>query len=189
MSLPKTSPLGPTLETPRLYLRPPVPEDFAGYCEFHQDPVSMKHLGGVNADSVTWRVMRVVAGGWALDGFHMFSILSKDTGEWIGRAGPLYPHGWPDREVGWGLISRFTRKGFAQEAAAACIDYVFDHLGWPHVVHTIAPDNLESQGLAKRLGSEILKPTRLPEPYSHQAVELWGQTKSQWHAYRQRVFR
>ncbi len=57
----------------------------------------MKHFGGVNADSFTWRVKRT-AGGWALDGFHMFSVLSKETGEWIGRIGPLYPHGWPDVE-------------------------------------------------------------------------------------------
>lgn len=185
MSLPITSPLGPTLETPRLFLRPPVHEDFAGFCEFHQDPVTMKHLGGVNADSVTWRVMRIVAGAWTLDGFHLFSVLSKETGEWIGRIGPLYPHGWPDREVGWGLISRFSGRGYAQEAATACMDYVFDQLGWLHVVHTIAPDNVASQALAKRLGSQNLQPTQLPEPYSHQPVELWGQTREQWQAKRQ----
>lgn len=104
----------------------------------------------------------------------------------MGRIGPLYPHGWPDREVGWGLISRFTGRGYAQEAATACMDYVFDHLGWLHVVHTIAPDNLESQALANRLGSQKLKPTQLPEPYSHQAVELWGQTRDQWQANRQK---
>ena len=146
----------------------------------------MKHLGGVNADSVTWRVLRTVAGGWALDGFHMFSVLSKATGEWIGRIGPLYPHGWPDREIGWGLISRFTGQGLAHEAAIACMDYVFDRLDWLHVVHNIAPDNFESQALAKRLGSNCLRPTQLPEPYSHQPVELWCQTREQWQVNRQR---
>ena len=77
----------------------------------------MKHLGGDNADSVTWRVLRTVAGGWALDGFHMFSVLSKATGEWIGRIGPLYPHGWPDREIGWRLIFSFAGQGLAHVPA------------------------------------------------------------------------
>ena len=180
MTLPLTSPLGPTLETKRLFLRPPVAEDFSGFCEFQSDPISMKHLGGVNADSVTWRAMRTVAGAWALDGFHMFSVISKETNEWMGRIGPLYPHGWPDREVGWGLISRFTGKGYAFEAATACMDYVFDRLGWNHVVHNIAPTNLESQALAKRLGSKKMGPAKLPEPYTDQPVELWGQTRAEW---------
>ena len=108
MTLPLTSPLGPTLETSRLYLRPPVPEDFPGFCEFHSDPVTMKYLGGVVADSVTWRVMRTVAGAWALDGFFLFSVVNKETHEWMGRVGPLYPYAWPGQEIGWGLISRFT---------------------------------------------------------------------------------
>ena len=180
MAIPLSSPLGPTLETSRLYLRPPVTEDFAGFCEFHQDSVTMKHLGGVTADSVTWRGMRTVAGAWALDGFHMFSVLKKETNEWIGRVGPLYPHGWPDQEIGWGLISRFTGNGFAHEAATACMNYAFDQLGWLHVVHTIAPDNIESQALAKRLGAKKTGPTQLPEPYSQQPVELWGQSRDQW---------
>ena len=180
MLLPIRSPLGPTLETSRLYLRPPVPEDFSGFCKFQTDPISMKHLGGVNADSVTWRIMRTVAGAWALDGFHMFSVLSKETNEWIGRIGPLYPYGWPDQEIGWGLISNFTGKGYALEAASACMVYVFDQLGWQHVVHTIAPENVESQALAERLGSSKIGPTRLPEPYSDVRVDLWSQSREHW---------
>lgn len=180
MTLPLTSPLGPTLETSRLYLRPPVPEDFPGFCEFHSDPVTMKYLGGVVADSVTWRVMRTVAGAWALDGFFLFSVVNKETHEWMGRVGPLYPYAWPGQEIGWGLISRFTGKGYALEAAAACMDYAFDQLGWQHVIHSIAPDNVPSQVLAKRLGSEKLGPGELPEPYRQQPIEIWGQTHEQW---------
>ncbi len=175
-----SSPLGPTLETSRLYLRPPVAEDFSGFCEFHRDPITMKHLGGVVADSVTWRIMRTVAGAWALDGFFLFSVLNKETHEWMGRVGPLYPHDWPGQEIGWGLISRFTGKGYAFEAATACMDYAFDRLGWQQVVHSIAPENTESQALAKRLGSSKLGPGQLPDPYRDQPIELWGQTRQQW---------
>ncbi|MDX1930211.1 MAG: GNAT family N-acetyltransferase [Pirellulaceae bacterium] len=174
------SPLGPTIETARLYLRPPVPEDFPGFCEFHRDPITMKHLGGVVADSVTWRIMRTGAGAWALDGFFMFSVLCKQTHEWIGRVGPLYPHHWPDREVGWGLISRFMGKGYALEAAIASMDYAFEQLHWDKVVHSISPENFESQRLAQRLGSVKLGPGALPDPHASVPIELWGQTRQQW---------
>ena len=60
------------------------------------------------------------------------------------------------------------------------MDYDFDRLGWHHVVHTIAPENVASQALAKRLGSSKIGPTRLPDPYSHEPAELWGQSREQW---------
>ena len=83
----------------------------------------------------------------------------------MGRVGPLYPHAWPGQEIGWGLISRFTGKCYALEAAIACMDYAFDQLGWQHVNHSIAPDNVPTQVLAKRLGSEKLGPGELvPSP-------------------------
>lgn len=180
MPLPLTSPLGPTLETPRLILRPPVPEDFDGYCAFHADAATMAHLGGVQTAPVVWRTMRSVAGAWVLDGFHMFSVLEKDSGDWIGRIGPLYPHGWPAREVGWGLLSSAWGKGYAREAASACLDYVFDVLDWEDVIHTIAPDNAGSIGVAKSLGSYNRGPGRLPDPFSEVVVDIWGQTRAEW---------
>jgi RimJ/RimL family protein N-acetyltransferase len=124
--------------------------------------------------------MRTVAGAWALDGFFLFSVISKETNEWMGRVGPLFPHQWPDQEVGWGLISRFTGKGYALEAAIACMDYAFDRLNWQRVVHSISPENVESQELARRLGSEKLGPGQLPDPFANVPIELWGQTRQRW---------
>lgn len=188
-SLPLTSPLGPTLETPRLILRPPVAEDFPSFCAFQSDAAVMTHLGGVTPDAVTWRAMRSMAGAWALDGFSMFSVLEKTTGAWIGRIGPLFPYQWPAREVGWGLVSPVWGKGYATEAAAACMDYVFDVLGWDDVIHTIAPANTGSQKVAQALGSANRGPGRLPEPYTEVAVDLWGQDRSEWTQNRKRFGR
>lgn len=178
--LPLTSPMGPTIETARLILRPPVPEDFAGFCAFQSDPRVMAHLGGVTPDAVTWRVMRMIAGAWALDGFHMFSVIEKATGDWIGRIGPLYPHEWPAREVGWGVLSSAWGQGYAREAAVACVDYVFDALGWADVIHTIAPENKGSQGVARALGSSNRGPGQLPAPHAEVSVDIWGQTRAEW---------
>jgi RimJ/RimL family protein N-acetyltransferase len=184
--LPLTSPLGPTLETTRLILRPPVAEDFDSFCAFHADTETMKYLGGVITPPIVWRTMRSVVGAWALDGFSMFSVIEKTTGQWIGRIGPLYPHGWPDREVGWGLLSSAWGKGYAREAAVAAMDFSFDTLGWDKIIHTIDPANIGSVAVAKSLGSYVMGECYLPDPYSHMQVEIWGQTREDWRANRQK---
>jgi RimJ/RimL family protein N-acetyltransferase len=61
--MPLTSPLGPTLETERLILRPPVAEDFAAFCAFEVDAETVKFLAGVKAPPVVWRSMRAMEGG------------------------------------------------------------------------------------------------------------------------------
>ncbi len=178
--LPLTSPLGPTLETGRLILRPPVREDFDGFCAFTGDAETMKYLGGVQSPAMTWRMFTSIAGAWHLDGFHMFSVIEKASGAWIGRIGALHPWQWPAREVGWGLISAYWGKGYATEAAVASMDYVFDRLGWDSVIHSIAPDNRASAAIARAIGSYNQGPGRLPDPYAAEKVDLWGQTRAEW---------
>lgn len=180
------SSLGPTLETARLILRPPAAGDFDGFAAFSADPEVTRYIGGVGSRPIAWRAMRAMAGGWALDGFSMFSVLNKATGEWMGRIGPLYPEGWPGREVGWGLLQPWWRQGYALEAAVACMDFVFDVLGWDDVIHTIAPDNAGSQGVARRLGSVCRGPGKLPDPYALHATEIWGQSRQDWQTNRGR---
>ncbi len=178
------SPLGPRLETARLILRPPVAADFDRWAEFCADPIASKHLGGVQSRSAAWRTMATMTGAWSLRGFSMFSVIEKRTGQWIGRLGPWCPEGWPGTEVGWGLHRSAWGQGYALEGSTAAIDWAFDHLGWTDVVHTISPDNVESQALARRLGSSLLGPTRLPPPLEAFPVELWGQSRATWKARR-----
>lgn len=60
----------------------------------------MRFLGGVQPRSVAWRSLAAAAGNWSLQGFGFFSVILRDTGQWIGRVGPIRPEGWPVPEVG-----------------------------------------------------------------------------------------
>jgi len=177
---------GPTLETERLILRPLALEDFEPWVAFTSDEEVMRHLGGVQLRSVAWRGFMSVAGSWSMLGHGMFSVIEKTSGRWVGRLGPWVPDGWPGTEVGWGLAREAWGKGYAQEGAAATIDWVFDHLGWTEVIHCIAPDNTPSQNVARRLGSTLLRDAFLPAPYDDHAVGIWGQSREQWRARRAR---
>jgi RimJ/RimL family protein N-acetyltransferase len=173
------------LETPRLLLRPPRPDDFDAFAAAMADPVGMRYLGGVQPRSTAWRSFAAMAGGWVLLGFGMFSVIEKTSGRWVGRVGPIHPEGWPGPEVGWAVTTDMQGKGIAFEAAVACMDFVFDELGWCEAIHCIEDVNLRSIALAKRLGSEALRLAQLPPPHENVEVRVWGQTREAWRARRQ----
>lgn len=178
---------GPVLETERLVLRPPGAQDLDAFVQFASDPVTMEHLGGVQARSQVWRAVMSMAGAWHLQGYAMFSVIEKASGRWIGRLGPWMPADWPGTEVGWGLLREFEGRGYACEGAAAAMDWAFEALGWSEIIHTIGPDNVGSRKLAQRLGATLRGPGRLPAPYQEFPIEIWGQTKAEWAVSRTRL--
>jgi len=170
----------PMLETERLLLRPPVATDFEGFADFMGDEQAAKYVGGLQARPIAWRSFLQIAGSWQILGFTMFSVIEKSSGAWIGRVGPWMPEGWPGTEVGWGILPAYWGRGFATEAAVAAIDWAFETLGWEEVIHVIAPDNLASRRVAAKLGSINRGSGRLPPPFDEVAVDIWGQTRSEW---------
>lgn len=172
--------LHPRLETERLVLRPPSLDDFDRWAEMMEDPRAARYIGGVAPPPATWRAIMLMAGAWALTGMAMFSVIEKASGRWIGRIGPWWPHGWPGPEVGYGLHPDAWGKGYAVEAATATMDYAFDVLGWPEVIHCINPQNAASQRVAGRLGSTFRGMSRMPAPFEDDEVEIWGQTREAW---------
>ena len=171
---------GPSIETSRLLLRVPVIEDFAGYCEIVCDEDAARYIGGHLDQPGAWRRFLQMPGAWQLQGFAMFSIVEKSSGEFVGQVGPWYPLDWPGHEVGWAIRPKFFGKGYALEAAAATMDWAFDNLGWTRIVHLIHAPNEASKVLARRLGSHTEEVVELPPVGSGVEVELWHQSREEW---------
>jgi RimJ/RimL family protein N-acetyltransferase len=171
----------PTLKTERLVLRVPKQEDFdSGWSNFHSDAACMEHLGGAMPPSLGWRALAQVVGMWSLRGFGQFSVIERLTGAWVGRVGPWEPEGWPAPEVGWMIARSSWGKGYATEAADACLRYVFGELRWSRVTHMIHPKNTPSQAVARRLGSSLIEAVTLPPPFDVEQTQMWGQTSADW---------
>ena len=168
------------IETPRLLMRPPQLQDFDAWAKHVADEETTRHLGGPQLRGAAWRSFMAMGGAWHLQGFAMFCVIEKATGVWVGRVGPWQPEGWPGTEVGWSIVRERWRRGYATEAATAAIDWAFDELGWREVIHVIDPDNVASQGVARKLGSRNRGPGRLPAPHENAPVEIWGQTREEW---------
>ncbi len=168
------------LETDRLILRLPRIEDFERYAQLYAHPEATRHLGGAQPRHAAWRKFLQMPGAWAVQGFAMFSVIEKASGQWIGQMGPWRPDGWPGTEVGYAFHPDAWGKGHAVESAVAAIDWAFGSLGWHEVIHCIAPDNVASQRVAQRLGSCNRGPCRLPPPLDDHSVDVWGQTRGEW---------
>jgi RimJ/RimL family protein N-acetyltransferase len=168
------------LETPRLILRPPRAEDLDALTEMMLDEPTARFIGGVMPRPLCWRQLMTMIGSWHAHGFAMFSVIEKSSGRWIGRLGPWQPEGWPGPEVGWSIVRECWGKGYAVEGAEAATTWAFEMLGWTNVIHSIAPMNVASQRVAKKLGSRLIGPGKLPVPFEDDAVEIWGQSREEW---------
>ena len=178
---------GPLLVTERLILRPPAEADFDAYAAMCEEEGTNDFIGGIVPRSTAWRQWCTLAGAWHIRGYSMFSVIERGNGTWVGRIGPWYPDGWPGREIGYGVRAQFAGTGYAYEAAVAACDFAVEFLGWDELMHCIAPDNLRSQALAKRLGATNNGPTRLPAPFQDHPVDKWTQSAADWRARRKEM--
>lgn len=168
------------IETERLILRDiDMDKDFDAIAEMMVDADTMRFLGGRPLSRVeAWRSTATLIGHRQIRGYGFMSVIEKSTGAWAGRVGPWYPEGWPEPEIGWGIHPAHTRKGFAKEAGAACVDYVFNTLGWDRVIHMIAGDNIGSIKTAEAIGSQrMYRVDQLP-PFGDMNFWAYGQTKA-----------
>ena len=168
------------LETERLILRSIDPErDFESWARAMADEQTVRFIGGKVQDrALAWRNMASVIGHWSIRGYGSFSVESRATGEWLGRVGPWFPEGWPAPEVGWMITREHWGKGYATEAARASVDYAFETLGWQRVIHVILQGNEQSVGVAKKLGSRLIKSQQGLPGVTEQLIDIYGQDSS-----------
>ncbi|SPH16636.1 hypothetical protein DEA8626_00146 [Defluviimonas aquaemixtae] len=143
----------PVLNTERLVLRAPLPQDWHAFADFLASDRS-RFIGGPKDRTDAWRAFGHVIGMWVLRGFGSFVFTSKGDDTALGMTGPWYPEGWPERELGWTVWTPAAEgKGYAFEAAKAARDHAFRDLGWDTAVSYIDGGNTRSIALAERLGA------------------------------------
>jgi RimJ/RimL family protein N-acetyltransferase len=157
-----------SLETDRLRLRPPVPEDAEALAPMYADPEVMRFLGDgrtLTPDQTARSVQRMMD-GWKADGFGLFTTVRKDDETVIGRVGLIVwnPETWQttradadgptELEVGYTIGRAFWDLGYATEAAGAARDYALGKLGAKRLIALIIHGNDASANVARKLGME-----------------------------------
>lgn len=150
------------IETERLLLRKPTTTDVESPPAWLSDPEVMDWLGGLEPPT---EVVRLWLEQWERFPTGKFLVQRRDDDTVIGRVGANYydtetwqrsPTGEP--ELGWAFGRAFWGQGYATEAALA----VRDWLQAPRVVSLIAPENVRSELVARRLGARPEQTVELP---------------------------
>jgi RimJ/RimL family protein N-acetyltransferase len=144
------------IETERLVLREMTLRDLDFVAAMLAHPEVMRFWPQVYSreEAETW--VRRQRERYVRDGHGYWLVLDRAAGEPVGQAGILQVEIEGQKEAGLGyLVHRpFWRRGFGSEAAAASLDWAFDHLDPPRVVSLIRPENVPSIGVARKLGME-----------------------------------
>lgn len=138
-------------ETPRLYLRELTEADLSqlsemmnGQRNFYERPFSQSELH----NWLTRQQQRYQ------QNFGIWGVCRKTDDALIGQAGLTFQRFgrrmlW---EIGYGIIPTQRNKGYAKEAAAACVQFAFTVRKEPVVYAVIASDNYPSLSVAKTIG-------------------------------------
>jgi RimJ/RimL family protein N-acetyltransferase len=184
----------PVIETERLTLRGWDESDFPTIAALFADEDTMRFLGGVMDAPTAWRAVATQIGHWAMRGYGFFALEEKSTGACIGWCGPWFPHGWPDKEIGWSLAPEARGKGYATEAAEAIAALCLYRTGLELCHQPDRQDNTASIAVADPAGCDAANRRTSPLPispaivYRHQAGAGVSQTRRLSHLARISLF-
>lgn len=99
-------------------------------------------------------------------GFGLWALERKDTGAFLGDCGLTYREveGRSELEIGYHVIERERRKGYATEAARVCLDFGFEHTTCQSICSIVHPANTASRAVAARVHTACREIVRNGEP-------------------------
>jgi RimJ/RimL family protein N-acetyltransferase/uncharacterized protein YndB with AHSA1/START domain len=162
----------------RLVLRPVGPGDGPALQRHWSEPEVRRHLwdGRVVSPGQVREAIAVSARLFDDHGTGLWTIEAVEATGLIGCAGFWHFHEPPELELLISLSPRLWGGGFAHEAAALLLDYVFDELGWAAVQASADAPNARSLQLMRRLG---MRPAG-ERPGEFGAIEVYRITAAEW---------
>ena len=146
----------PLLTTARLRLRDWRDSDLPLFARLNADPLVMafmaKCLSREESDASVGRIRE----HFDRQGFGLWAVENIDGAEFIGFTGLSIPRFTasftPCVEVGWRFAADQWGRGYATEAARACLAFGFDQLGLPEIVSFTTAANFRSRRVMERIG-------------------------------------
>ena len=180
------------IRTDRLLIRPFVPEDAASLAARRNDP-EVARLQNWELPFSLERAEKLVSELVAMEGpandeWWMAVVVGGETGEVLGD---LALHlTWQGRtaEVGYTFAKRHWGQGYAIEALAGLVEYLFDEVGVTRVFGMLHPDNVASAMVLERTGFLFEGHTKSSFWLGDDVSDDWiyGMTRSDWETWRDR---
>lgn len=153
------------LETARLRLRHLGDADADFILELLNEPDFLRFIGdrGVRSTEDAREYIRTGPGAsYQTHGFGLYLVEARESAERVGICGLLKRDALEDVDVGYAILQRHWRRGYALESAAAVLEHARDALGIERVVAVTVPGNAGSVRVLERLGMRYERMVRLP---------------------------
>jgi ribosomal-protein-alanine N-acetyltransferase len=139
--------------TERLELRAFEPTDLNALHAVYGDPEVTRWMPPYPTIEHTRRALEKHVAAGRAGGPALWAVVERSSGELIGDAGlaPLNGVG-PEVELGYTLGRRWWGRGYATEAARACVQEAFGPLGLKRVVAVVRPENDASIHVLEKVG-------------------------------------
>ena len=145
------------METRRLVVREWRDEDLDPLAALLGDPETMRYYPRPHTRQEARDWIERNRARHRLNGFGMWAVEDRATGEFVGNCGPAVQivEGLAEVEIGWHVIRSRWRQGIAAEAASAVRDYAFGPLGLRRLIALVRPENEPSAGVARKIGMAV----------------------------------
>ena len=146
------------LETQRLYLREMTPQDAEVAYILNLDPEVLRYTGDDPFESIEEaKTFLENYASYHTYGFGRWAVILKETDEYLGWCGLKYTPELDEFDIGYRLMKKFWGKGYATEAAEACLKLGFEQFNMKKIVGRAIPANLASIRVLEKIGLTYLE--------------------------------
>ena len=142
------------IETERLIIRETTVEDVDEFYRIYSDPEMTRYMEGLfeNPEDEKRYQKDYIEKVYGLMGFGVWTLVRKDDGRIIGRAGYSVRNGFDEPELGFLVGTQFQRQGYCLEALRAILEYGRNVLAFDEVQTLVKAENAVSIHVCERLG-------------------------------------
>ena len=148
------------ITTERLYLREADLDDAEFIFELLNSKGWLENIGDREIrtleDAQKYIVNRLLP-DYGKDNIAMFVMEKKDDGTPIGTCGLIKRPELEDVDIGFAMLEKFGKKGYAYEAASATLKMAFEEIKIKRIVGVTTLKNKDSQRLLEKIGLSFEK--------------------------------
>lgn len=148
----------PVIETPRLLLRQMSLEDAEVLYGIFGNPEAMRYFPAPYTREELEGLIARNQERYRQLGFGLWTVLDRETREVLGDCGLTLQaiEGVDDLEIGYHFLPAHQGRGYATEAARACLDWGFARTGYDRIVSMMVVDNTPSRRVAEKVHERYL---------------------------------
>ncbi|BBF43591.1 acetyltransferase [Lachnospiraceae bacterium KM106-2] len=170
------------IDTEQLLLREVTWDDLQSWHEILSDEETMQYYPKPFDLTKTKQWIQWNLDNYSKYGFGLWAVILKETNQFIGDCGMTMQniHGKLSPEIGFHLNKKFWRKGYASEAAKACLAYAFEHTDFDEIYCYQKYTNIPSRKMAEKMGMTLRE--EYPDKVNTK-TSVYSITKSEFNAW------